>query len=86
MTYLHLNFKFDAKIEMFKNNAKIFEAFSPSSLSNEIDLEVENIEDFDVKVFALSKENISYTAKINNQNEKLVSNSKQIKIFSGGIL
>ena len=80
--YLHFNFKFDAKIEIYDVEEKIFQAFSNSNLSSELDLFVDKLEPFEIKVFALKKNEISYSAQISIVDNKLISNSKQVQIFA----
>lgn len=83
MSFLHLNCKFAAKIEIFDEENKIFEVVSTSSLQNEIDLEVLDIKNFTLKIYPLGKtNNVAYSANIAVENGKLVSKNAQVKIFT----
>lgn len=83
MSFLHLNCKFAAKIEIFDESNKLFEVVSTSSLQNEIDLQVLDIKNFTLKIYPLGKtNNVAYSANILVENDRLISKNTQIKVFT----
>ncbi|MBO4412733.1 MAG: hypothetical protein J5779_01825 [Clostridia bacterium] len=83
MSFLHLNCKFEAKVEFWQNDNKLFEVCSTSNLQNEIDLQVFDLESFKLKIFPLGKtNNVAYTANVESDGENLISKNRQVKVFN----
>lgn len=82
---LHLICDFDAKIFLTQNGVEVFSVETTNALSNEIDLVVNNIENFSFNVYPINyKKNsnlISYSADVNVLKNDLKTSSKQVKIF-----
>lgn len=83
---LHLFPKFDCLIRIFENQKEIFSLNSLGFLGEEISLEVENIEDFQIKLYPFNKknksQNIAYTAEFKVVNSELFCESKQVSVFN----
>lgn len=82
---LHILYSFDAKICFMENGLEIFSVNTLNSLSDEIDLSVENLSNFEINVYPIvNKKNsnlVPYSANITNYNNNLICDSKQVVIY-----
>ena len=85
-TTLHIQPLFNCNIHFFCGRNEIFSLNSMGSLQEEIDLNLLNGEDFEIKIYPFNKkgqsEKIAYTAKFYFDHNVLLSNSKQVKIYA----
>lgn len=84
--YFHIVSKFDCIMRFYVKDKEIFNVNTLGSLSDEIDLKIDDLENFEIKLYPFNKkngkENIAYTAQFEIVNEKLICKNKQVYVFS----
>lgn len=82
---IHIIPKFDCLMRFFEDENEIFSLNTLGCLSDEIDLKVEDLKNFNVKLYPFNKkneiENIAYTANFKVVHDKLICENKQVSVF-----
>lgn len=82
--YIHLLSEFDSVFKIFNEEKLLISVTTLQSLSDTIDLEIENPEDFLINVYPITKKEkklFSYSVKLIYENEGLNSKNDYIKIY-----
>src|SRR5690554_1309781 len=82
--YIHLLADFDAVFKFFNNDEALITVNTLQNLSDTIDLEIENPEDFSINVYPITKKEkqlFSYSLKLNYKNGELNSKNDYVKIY-----
>ena len=67
--FFHIYSNFPAKIVFFNNQTQILNILTTESLSDEISLEIKNLDSLKINVYPLNNKSLlAYTVKIENKN------------------
>lgn len=82
---LHIFPMFDCLIRFFENGEEIFSLNSLGFLGEEINLKVDNADDFQVKLYPINRksktQNIAYSAEFKVVNSNLICDLKQVSVY-----